>query len=68
MSNKLHLMSRMARFDTVDTDSVAIRGIARPTPVEVVHRKTGVAGYLVETLPAGHSLFHHVVITIDFVV
>jgi hypothetical protein len=36
-------------------------------PVEVMHRKAGVAGDFVQTLAGRYRLFHHVVVTVDHV-
>lgn len=37
-------------------------------PIKVVHRKTGIAGYFVETLTRCDGFFHHVLVGINFVV
>jgi hypothetical protein len=38
------------------------------SPVEVVHRETGVAGDLVQTLATAHCLLHHVLVGEDLIV
>lgn len=67
MSDELHVVSRMARLDAIDADRVAIRGVARLAPVEIVHRERRVTGYLVQALAVRHGLLHRVLIVEDLV-
>ncbi len=62
MSNELDFMAGVAGAYTVDTDGIAVGGIAGATTVEVMHGKAGIAGDLVQTLTTLHSLVHHVLV------
>ena len=37
--DELDVVTRVTRFDAVDADGIAISRVARPTAVEIVHRK-----------------------------
>lgn len=67
MSNKLNVMSSVARLDAVHTNRVAIRRVASLTPVEIVHGERRVAGYLIEALSVCDSLLDSILIVEDLV-
>jgi len=67
VANKLDIVTRVARLDAIDTNGIAVGGVACATSIEVVHRKTCIARDLVETLASIHSLFDGVVVVEHFV-
>lgn len=42
VADELDLVARVTRLDAVDADGVPVGRVARPTPVEVVHREARV--------------------------
>lgn len=62
MPDKLDVVSRVACLDTVHANSVPVGRVTRLTPVEVMHRKRRITGYLVQTLSVRHCLFHRVLV------
>lgn len=51
MPYELDHVSIMTSFDTVDTDGIALGGVAGAAAVEIVHGEAGVRGDLVQALP-----------------
>lgn len=58
MPDELDIVARVARFDTVDADRVAVGRVARVAAVKVVHRKGRVRADLVQALSSGNGLLH----------
>lgn len=65
--DKLHVVSRMARLDAVDAYGVAVRRVARPTAIKVVHREGRIRGDLVQTLTAVDGFLDGVLVIEYFV-
>lgn len=62
MPYKLDVVSRMTGLDAINADGIAIGGVARLAPVEIVHREGGIRGDLVQALTVRHRLFHGVLV------
>lgn len=67
MTDKLHVVPGMTRFDTIDAYSVPVRCVAGATAVEIVHRERCVGRDLVKTLTTIHGLFNRVLVIKDLV-
>lgn len=67
MPDELDVVSSMASLDAIDTNGVAVSGVAGLTAIEVVHGKGSVTGDLVEALTIGDGLFHRILVVEDLV-
>ena len=67
VTDELHVVTRMTRFDAVDADGVAIGRVARTAAVEVVHGERRVRRDLVQALAAVHRFLHGVLVVENLV-